>query len=537
MLYTLSDYATYKNCYDAAKQYLASAPVPVPSVPTIDSLVYGVPKPSVPTTKQCGCLPSSALSAMLEHWRKRRGKRKVEPPWAGQREGASDKTALGESLLGGRDPLALVTEHSKMFRALMACADSWWDVIRTDLGRSGEVRLQGNETVLAGFMQKTIWEIRRSEGVGGCVINGNGARRVIAAWETKLKRSRRFVRVLLNQLKALDVPRGFPNFVMSSPSVPVVSPADLDEVVVYDSGGEEFERRRRGRVRDLSQSSVVVVVDFPGVPKWTKFRPALPKGKGASLAVVRGKCRASPPSGVGPSKRPHGRELLAGPPESSLFSPVPGVPLEWSSSPPALIPLITEVFLRKQVEALTTLLAVREGELRRAREDHDAAWTEKEAMEQERNTSVRVATERALEVRGLREHLAQMEGQPAGEAEGRGRVPEGDALWVELEVARRREDWLANEATSGRAGILHELSPVPPFVTDGSFSGFRLGVGASGPLGWCLRGVHVDSGRVDAGVRSPASGVAAGDGAIGEVVGGASATQCGGPGVVVGGGS
>ncbi|KAG5727622.1 hypothetical protein E4T56_gene12318 [Termitomyces sp. T112] len=326
---------------------------------------------------------------------------------------------------------------------------------------------------------------------------------------------------------------------MSSPSVPVVSPADLDEVVVYDSGGEEFERRRRGSVRDRSQSSVVMVVDFSGVPKQTKFRPALPKGKGASLAMVWGKRRASPPSGAGPSKRPRGRELSAGPPESSLFSSVPGVSLERSSSPPAPIPSITEVFLRKQVEALTTSLAVWEGELRRAREDRDAARTEKEVMERERNTSVRVVTERALEVWGLRERLAQVEGQPAGEAEGRGRVPEGDALWVELEVARRREDWLANKAASGHVGILHELSPVPPFVTDGSFSGFRLGAGASGPLGRCLRGVRVNSGRVDAGVCSPASGVAAGDGAIGEVAGGALAlaAQCGGPGVVVGGGS
>ncbi|KAG5329883.1 hypothetical protein C0989_009206, partial [Termitomyces sp. Mn162] len=227
---------------------------------------------------------------------------------------------------------------------------------------------------------------------------------------------------------------------MSSPSIPVVSPADLDEVVVYNSGGEEFERRRQGSVRDRSR-----------------------------------------------------------------------IPSERSSSPPAPIPLITEVFLCKQVEALTTLLAVWEGELRRAREDHDAAWTDKEVMEWERNTLVRVVTEQALEVRGLRERLVQMEGQPMGEAEGRGRVPEGDALWVELEAARRREDWLANKAALGRAGILRELSPIPPFVIDGSFSGFRLGAGASGPLGRCLRSVRVDSGQVDAGVRSPASGVAAGD--------------------------
>ncbi|KAG5349406.1 hypothetical protein C0989_004137 [Termitomyces sp. Mn162] len=118
------------------------------------------------------------------------------------------------------------------------------------------------------------------------------------------------------------------------------------------------------------------------------------------------------------------------------------------------IPSITEVFLCKQVEALMTSLAVWEGKLQWAREDRDVARTEKEVMEQKRNTSVHVATEQALEVRGLWEHLTQMEGQPAGEAEGRGRAPEGDALWVELEAARRREDWLANEAASGCAGIL-----------------------------------------------------------------------------------
>ncbi|KNZ75577.1 hypothetical protein J132_02518 [Termitomyces sp. J132] len=247
---------------------------------------------------------------------------------------------------------------------------------------------------------------------------------------------------------------------MSSPSIPVVSPADLDEVVVYNSGGEEFECWRHASVRDRSQSSVVVVVDFPGVPKRTKFCPALPKegsmgwsagkaglsrggqGKEASSAVICGKRQASPPLEAGPSKRPCGRESLAGPPESLLFSPTPGVPPEQSSSPPTPIPLITEVFLCKQVEALTTSLAVQEGELQRAREDR------------ERNTSVRVATERALEVWGLREHLTQMEGQPAGEEEGQGQVPEGDALWAELEAARRREDWLANEAALGRAGIL-----------------------------------------------------------------------------------
>ncbi|KAG5348872.1 hypothetical protein C0989_007604 [Termitomyces sp. Mn162] len=259
---------------------------------------------------------------------------------------------------------------------------------------------------------------------------------------------------------------------MSSPSIPVVSPTNLDEVVVYDSGGEEFECWHRASVRDQSQSSMVVVVDSPGVPKWTKLHPVLPKegsmgqsagkagllqggrGKGASSVVICGKHQASLPSGAGPSKKPCGREPSAGPLESFLFSPTPGVPSERLSSPPAPIPSITEVFLCKQVEALTTSLAVQEGELRWAREDHDMARTEKEAMERERNTSVHVAMEQALEVRGLQERLTQMEEQPAGEAEGQGQVPEGDALWAELEAVRRREDWLANEAALGHVGIL-----------------------------------------------------------------------------------
>ncbi|KAG5348777.1 hypothetical protein C0989_008280, partial [Termitomyces sp. Mn162] len=189
---------------------------------------------------------------------------------------------------------------------------------------------------------------------------------------------------------------------MSSPSIPVVSPADLDEVVVYDSGGEEFECWHHASVRDWSQSSVVVVVDFPGVPKRTKFCPALPKEgsmgwsaekaglsqggreKGASSAVIHGKRQASPPSGAGPSKKPCEHESSAGPPESFLFSPTPGVPSERLSSPPAPIPSITEVFLCKQVEALTTSLAVREGKLQQAREDCDVAQTEKDAMEWEK---------------------------------------------------------------------------------------------------------------------------------------------------------
>ncbi|KAH0588093.1 hypothetical protein H2248_006815 [Termitomyces sp. 'cryptogamus'] len=83
--------------------------------------------------------------------------------------------ALGKSLLGGCDSPALVTEHSKKFRVRMGCVGSWGDVIQTGPGRSGEVGLWGNKTVLVGFRQKAVREICRSKGVGGCVIHGDGA--------------------------------------------------------------------------------------------------------------------------------------------------------------------------------------------------------------------------------------------------------------------------------------------------------------------------------------------------------------------------
>ncbi|KNZ75838.1 hypothetical protein J132_00851 [Termitomyces sp. J132] len=301
---------------------------------------------------------------------------------------------------------------------------------------------------------------------------------------------------------------------MSSPSIPVVSPAlllsDLDKVVVYDSGGEEFEHWRHTSARDWS-----LICGggggFPGGPKVDQVLSHVAKGgehgavcreggvfagwsgKGGVLGSDSWEALSLPVLGGGTRQEATWARAISG---ASGVSPVfsyPGHSLG-------------------MVEALTTLLAAWEGELRWAREDHDVAQMEKEAMERERNTLVRMAMEQALEVRGLQEHLMQMEGQPTGKAEGWGQVPGGDVLWAELEAARWREDWLANEAASG------------------------LGVGALGPPRWCLHGVHVNSGWVDAGVHGSAPGVAAGDGMIGEVAGGASAMQCGGLGVVVGGG-
>ncbi|KAG5350094.1 hypothetical protein C0989_000199 [Termitomyces sp. Mn162] len=180
-----------------------------------------------------------------------------------------------------------------------------------------------------------------------------------------------------------------------------------------------------------------------------------------------------------------------------IHSPTPDVALGQASSSPEPPSLITEVFLRKRVEVLMAALTVQEGELWQEREDRDIVWAEKEALEQAWNTSVQVAPEQVPEVQGLQERLTQWEVWPIEEAEEQEMALEGGLLWAELEVARWREDWLANEAASG------------------------LGAGALGSFGWCLHSVCVDPRWVGADARGSASGVAAGDGKGGEVAGGA----------------
>ncbi|KAG5735335.1 hypothetical protein E4T56_gene11032 [Termitomyces sp. T112] len=195
--------------------------------------------------------------------------------------------------------------------------------------------------------------------------------------------------------------------------------------------------------------------------------------EGASLAADCGKRRAFLLSGARPSKRPQGYEPMAGFPGFHVHSPTPDGALGWASSSPEPPPSITEVFLCKRVEVLMAALMAWEGELWRVREDPDAAWAEKEALEQAWNTSVRGAPEQVPQVRGLRERLTQQEGQPTEEVEEWEMAPEAGLLWAELEVARWREDWLANKAASGRVGILRWVRE-HQVLLDGAFAAFAL---------------------------------------------------------------
>ncbi|KAG5728581.1 hypothetical protein E4T56_gene19598 [Termitomyces sp. T112] len=116
------------------------------------------------------------------------------------------------------------------------------------------------------------------------------------------------------------------------------------------------------------------------------------------------------------------------------------------------------------------------------------------------------------------EHFS-WEVQPMEVAEGWQVALEGGSLQVELEAAGQREDWLVREAASGCVGVL-----------------FRRGAGAPSSPRQCLYGTSIDPRQVDTDVRGSPSGASAGDGEDGEVAGGASAAQHGGPGVIVGSG-
>ncbi|KNZ76233.1 hypothetical protein J132_11103 [Termitomyces sp. J132] len=136
--------------------------------------------------------------------------------------------------------------------------------------------------------------------------------------------------------------------------------------------------------------------------------------EGAFLMADYGKRRASPPLEAGPSKRLWGRGLGTG----IKFSGAPafdhrGLPSQAGGG---------------------------------ANGDADGAGGGA--------LTVRVVPEQVPEVWGLRERPTQWGVRPMEEVEEQEMAVEDGLLWAELEVARQREDWLANEATSGRAGIL-----------------------------------------------------------------------------------
>ncbi|KNZ77516.1 hypothetical protein J132_05264 [Termitomyces sp. J132] len=287
---------------------------------------------------------------------------------------------------------------------------------------------------------------------------------------------------------------------MSSPSNPVVSPADLDKVVVYNSGGEEFERQRHASVRD--QSFVHGGGGgFSGGSETDQVLSCVAKGKGGVIGSDSGEVSSLPALGGRTQQEAVWVQVIGGASKVFPCLSYPGRSLGTVVESPHADSFNHGGLSLQAGGGFDDVIGSMGGD--GVGEEHFSACGN--------GASIRGA--------GLA-GVSDADGGAAHGGSGGAGMSSGGGCIVGGAGGGEAEGGLVGQR--GRFGVHGNPS---------------LGAGALGPLGWCLCSVRVDSGWVDAGVCSSASGVAARDGAIGEVVGGASAMQCGGPGVVVGGGS
>ncbi|KAG5330759.1 hypothetical protein C0989_008683, partial [Termitomyces sp. Mn162] len=193
--------------------------------------------------------------------------------------------------------------------------------------------------------------------------------------------------------------------------------------------------------------------------------------EGAPSRQKKGKRRASPSPKAGPSKQARGEQVMGGPPGSAVYSPMSGAPVEQSADRSWSV---AEAYLRRRVEGLEWLLVIREEEIQGVRGERDGARRELDGVRRERdlarkdkNIAVRTATERLsrlqeLEVRTVhlqaQAEVAEVATQQAGGSGGQETQQGSSAGEVRAaaERARRWEEWLTNEAASGRQGVLCE---------------------------------------------------------------------------------
>ncbi|KNZ77141.1 hypothetical protein J132_06136 [Termitomyces sp. J132] len=110
---------------------------------------------------------------------------------------------------------------------------------------------------------------------------------------------------------------------MSSPSVPVVPSTDLDEVVVYDSGGEEFERWRRASVRDRSFVRGGGG-GFSGGSETDQVSSRVAKGEGGVLGGGSGEASSLPALGGGTQQEAAWAQVIGGASRVFPFFSYPG---------------------------------------------------------------------------------------------------------------------------------------------------------------------------------------------------------------------
>ncbi|KAG5348677.1 hypothetical protein C0989_008974 [Termitomyces sp. Mn162] len=196
--------------------------------------------------------------------------------------------------------------------------------------------------------------------------------------------------------------------------------------------------------------------------------------EGAPSTQEKGKQRASPSPEAGPSKWAWGKQVMGGPPGSTVYSPTSGAPVEQSADGSWSV---AEAYLWRRVEGLEQLLVTREEEIQGVREERDGArqeldgvWREWDLAQKDKDVAVRTAAEQLsrlqeLEVRTV--HLqawveaAEVATQQAG-GSGVRETQQGSStgeVRAAAERAWRREEWLANEAASGWRGVLREWFP------------------------------------------------------------------------------
>ncbi|KAG5727428.1 hypothetical protein E4T56_gene11888 [Termitomyces sp. T112] len=166
--------------------------------------------------------------------------------------------------------------------------------------------------------------------------------------------------------------------------------------------------------------------------------------EGAPSMQEKGKWRASPSPEVGPSKRVRGEQVMGGPPGSVVYSPTSGAPIEQSADRSWLV---AEAYLRRWVEGLEQLVW----------REWDVAWKDKDVAvgtAMERLSRLQELEVRTVHLQARVEEVAMQQAGGSGVRETQQGSSTGE-VWVAVERVWQREEWLANEAASGRRGVLY----------------------------------------------------------------------------------
>ncbi|KAG5330943.1 hypothetical protein C0989_008493 [Termitomyces sp. Mn162] len=233
----------------------------------------------------------------------------------------------------------------------------------------------------------------------------------------------------------------------------------------WDQGwvAAQLEEGRKGRV--LGRGSGAGEGERVSAPVMKVGPPRGGRKEGAPSRQEKGKRRASPSPEAGPSKRARGEQVMGGPPGSVVYSPMSGAPVEQSADRSWSV---AEAYLWRRVEGLERLLVVREEEIQGVREERDGARRELDGVRRERDlvqkdkdVAVGTAAERLSHLQELEVWMVHLQAQVEAaevatqQAGGSGvrETQQGSSageVWAAAERARRREEWLANEAALGR---------------------------------------------------------------------------------------